>query len=97
LPVAEFEVVEDVEGILLTASDLDRLTYALRELPMKLRTLGEQAYHAGYLAAIRVEPPVMGASFFGNAVAEIVTSSLYRATHGLTTDEREQPYATGLR
>lgn len=92
----------DVEGVLLTVRDLDALVYGLRELPERLRGLGEQAFHSGYLAAIRAKDGDVAtigreARSFGDAVASVSAEVLHNATRGLTSDERENPYANGLR
>lgn len=97
-PVAdELAEVVELEGLLLTPRELDGIVYSLRELPQRLRALGEEAFRCGYLAAIRAEDPGAGTRFFGDAVASVAADVLHRATRGLTTDERENPYAGGVR
>jgi hypothetical protein len=91
----EVTQAEEIEGLLLTPGELDRIVYVVRELPKRLRGLGEQAFESGYLAAIRATDPRAGAKFFGDAVASITADVLYRATRGLTIDERENPFAGG--
>jgi hypothetical protein len=50
----EVTEAEEIEGLLLTSRELDRIVYVLRELPQRLRGLGEQAFESGYLVAILV-------------------------------------------
>jgi hypothetical protein len=67
----EVDTVDDVEGIVISVRELDGIAYGLRELPMQLRSLGSEAFRAGYLAAIRGESPEDGSHRFGDAVLSV--------------------------